>query len=120
MLKTCRRLATIAAGLACVVLLVAPSVIAQETGDSQIFLAGFNAYQQKDYPTAVTRLGEVLEKHPETPLRDMTLFWLARAHYKAGNRQDAARYMAQFTREYPDNPLKNTVEEESADPGSPV
>lgn len=112
MLKTCRRLATIAAGLVCVVLLTAPSVIAQETGDSQIFLSGFNAYQQKDYPTAVARLGEVLQKHPETPLRDMSLFWLARAHYKAGNNQDAARYMAQFIREYPDNPLKNTVEEE--------
>lgn len=112
MLKTCRRLATIAAGLACVVLLAAPSVVAQETGDSQTFLAGFNAYQQKDYPTAVARLGEVLQQHPETPLRDMTLFWLARAHYKAGNNQDAARYMAQFAREYPDNPLKNTVEEE--------
>lgn len=110
--KTRRRLATIVAGLACVVLFAAPLVAAQEGGDSQTFLAGFNAYQQKDYPTAVNRLSEVLQKHPETPLRDMTLFWLARAHYKAGNNQDAARYMAQFTREYPDNPLKNTVEDE--------
>ncbi|MFA6822964.1 MAG: tetratricopeptide repeat protein [Geobacter sp.] len=110
--KTRRRLATIVAGLACVVLFAAPLVVAQESGDSQTFLAGFNAYQQKDYPTAVNRLSEVLQKHPETPLRDMTLFWLARAHYKAGNNQDAARYMAQFTREYPDNPLKNTVEDE--------
>jgi len=110
--KTRRRLATIVAGLACVVLFAAPLVVAQESGDSQTFLAGFNAYQQKDYPTAVNRLSEVLQKHPETPLRDMTLFWLARAHYKAGNNQDAARYMAQFTREYPDNPLKNTVEQE--------
>lgn len=110
--KTRRRLATIVAGLACVVLFAAPLVVAQEGGDSQTFLAGFNAYQQKDYPTAVNRLSEVLQKHPETPLRDMTLFWLARAHYKAGNNQDAARYMAQFTREYPDNPLKNTVEDE--------
>lgn len=112
MLKTCRRLATTVAGLAFLVLLAAPPVIAQETGDSQTFLAGFNAYQQKDYPTAINQLGEVLQKHPDTPLRDMTLFWLARAHYKAGNNQDAARYMAQFNREYPDNPLKNTVEQE--------
>jgi uncharacterized membrane protein len=110
--KTRRRLATIVAGLACVVLFAAPLVVAQESGDSQTFLAGFNAYQQKDYPTAVNRLSEVLQKHPETPLRDMVLFWLARAHYKSGNNQDAARYMAQFTREYPDNPLKNTVEDE--------
>ena len=42
MLMTCRQLATIAAGLACVVLLAAPAAIAQETGDSQIFLAGLD------------------------------------------------------------------------------
>jgi len=87
-------------------------VFSQETEDSQIFIAGFNAYQQKDYTTAVTRMNDVLQKHPQSPLRDMTLFWLARAHFKNGNRQDAARYMSQFTREYPDNPLKSTVEEE--------
>ncbi len=94
------------------VLLIAPLAGAQETGDSQMFLAGFNAYQQKDYPAAVARLNEVLQKHPDTPLRDMTLFWLARSYYKAGNRDQAARYMAQFNHEYPDNPLKNTVDAE--------
>jgi len=107
-----RRLAIIAACLAFFIMLAAPLVIAQEGGDSQIFLSGFNAFQQKDYSSAVSRLSEVLKKHPDTPLRDMTLFWLARAYYMSGNRQEAARYMAQFTREYPDNPLKNTVEEE--------
>lgn len=93
-------------------LLCAATVVAQDTEDSQLFLSGFNAYQQKDYPVAVTRLDDVLKKYPESPLRDMTLFWLARSHYKAGNRPDAARYMSQFTKEYPDNPLKNTVEED--------
>jgi len=84
----------------------------QETEDSQIFISGFNAYQQKNYSTAIARMDEVLQKYPDTPLRDMTLFWLARAHFKSGNRQDAARVMSQFSREYPDSPLKGTVEEE--------
>ena len=87
-------------------------VFSQETEDSQMFLAGFNAYQQKNYAAAVSSLDQVLNKYPETPLRDMTLFWLARAHYSLGNRNEAARYMARFTREYPDSPLKNTVEED--------
>ncbi len=94
-----------------VVLGTAP-VFSQETEDSQMFLAGFNAYQQKNYAAAVSSLDQVLNKYPETPLRDMTLFWLARAHYSLGNRNEAARYMARFTREYPDSPLKNTVEED--------
>ena len=87
-------------------------VSSQETEDSQMFLAGFNAFQQKNYASAVSNLEQVLQKYPDTPLRDMTLFWLARAHYNQGNRTEAARHMARFTKEYPDSPLKNTVEEE--------
>lgn len=112
MLRYCRALTAFLTCLLLATLLCAATVVAQETEDSQLFLTGFNAYQQQDFPAAVTRLGDVLKKYPDTPLRDMTLFWLARAYYKAGNRTDAARYMAKFTREYPDNPLKNTVEED--------
>ena len=112
MLRYCRTLTAFFTCLLIATLLSAVTVVAQETEDSQLFLTGFNAYQQQDFPAAVTRLGDVLKKYPDTPLRDMTLFWLARAHYKAGSRSDAARYMAQFSREYPDNPLKNTVEED--------
>nr|WP_307726484.1 hypothetical protein [Trichlorobacter sp.] len=112
MLRYCRTLTAFFTCLLIATLLCAATVVAQETEDSQLFLSGFNAYQQQDFPAAVTRLGDVLKKYPDTPLRDMTLFWLARAHYKAGSRSDAARYMAQFSHEYPDNPLKNTVEED--------
>lgn len=108
----CRLLTAFFTCLVLVSLLYAMPAAAQETEDSRLFLAGFNAYQQKEYPAAITRLDDLLQKHPESPLRDMTLFWLARSHFKAGQRQEAARYMAQFTREYPDNPLKNTVEED--------
>jgi hypothetical protein len=92
--------------------LIAPPAFCQETEDSQVFIAGFNAYQQKDYTTSIEKMSEVLQKYPDTPLRDMALFWLARSYFKAGNQQEAARYLSQFSREYPDNPLKNTVEDE--------
>ena len=84
----------------------------QESEDSRIFIAGFNAFQQKDYVTTITKMNEVLQKYPDSPLRDMVLFWLSRAHFKNGNQLDAARYMSQFSKEYPDNPLKGTVDEE--------
>jgi len=92
--------------------LAAPPAFCQETEDSQIFIAGFNAYQQKDYASSIEKMNEVLEKYPDTPLRDMALFWLSRAYYKTGNQQEAARYLSQLSKEYPDNPLKNTVEDE--------
>ena len=92
--------------------LIAHPAFCQETEDSQIFIAGFNAYQQKDYVSSIDKMNEVLQKHPDSPLRDMALFWLSRSYYKVGNHQDAARYLAQFSKEYPDNPLKNTAEDE--------
>jgi len=92
-------------------LLILPA-FSQDTQDSQIFISGFNAYQQQNYSTAIEMMNEVLQKHPNSPLRDMALFWLARAHFKSGHRLEAARTMSQFTHEYPDNPLKGTVEEE--------
>jgi hypothetical protein len=92
--------------------LVIPPAFCQETEDSQVFIAGFNAYQQKDYASSIEKMNEVLQKYPDTPLRDMALFWLSRSYFKTGNQQEAARYLSQFSKEYPDNPLKSTVEEE--------
>lgn len=92
--------------------LIVPPAFCQETEDSQLFIAGFNAYQQKEYASSIEKMNEVLQKHPDTPLRDMALFWLSRSYYKVGNQQDAARCLSQFSKEYPDNPLKNTVEDE--------
>ena len=92
--------------------LTAPPAFCQETEDSQVFIAGFNAYQQKDYVASIEKMNEVLQKYPETPLKDMALFWLSRSYFKNGNLQDAARCLSQFSKEYPDNPLKSTVEDE--------
>jgi hypothetical protein len=104
---------TLVAGLL-FVLLLAPAAFSLDTQDSQVFIAGFNAYQKKEYPAAIDKMSQVLQKYPDTPLRDMALFWLARANFKAGNQKEAARTMAQFFKEYPESPLKGTVEEELA------
>ncbi len=92
-------------------LFVSPA-LCQETEDSQVFIAGFNAYQQKNYAFSIEKMNEVLQKYPDSPLRDMALFWLARSYFKAGNQREAARYLSQFSKEYPDNSLKSTVEDE--------
>jgi hypothetical protein len=112
-LKLCRNtLIRLLVVLAIISSLLNTPAYSQESEDSQIFITGFNAFQQKDYPTTITKMNEVLQKHPDSPLRDMVLFWLSRAHYKNGNQRDAARYLSQFSKEFPDNPLKGTVDEE--------
>nr|WP_282003786.1 tetratricopeptide repeat protein [Geotalea uraniireducens] len=92
--------------------LLSTPAFAVNSEDSQIFIAGFNAYQKKDFPTAIEKMKTVLDKYPDTPLRDMAIFWLARANFKAGYERDAAKYMSQFFKEYPDSPLKGTVEDD--------
>ncbi len=94
-----------------IVLLAAP-LMGAETGDSSLFLAGFNAYQKGDYQLAIDKLSKVLKDYPTTPLRDMTLFWLARSNYRSGDRIGAALNMSLFLKEFPDHPLKETVEED--------
>jgi hypothetical protein len=97
-----------------VAVLLPASVYALDSEDSQMFIAGFNSYQKKDFPAAIEKMTTLLNKYPDTPLRDMAIFWLSRSSFKAGQKKDAAKYMAQFFREYPDSPLKTTVEEELA------
>ncbi len=110
--KLCRNLLTHTIVIMALISWLAFPAFCVDADDSQIFISGFNAYQQKDYKNTIAKMNEVLQKYPDTPLRDMSLFWLARAHFKNGSKRDAARTMAQFTKEYPDSPLKNTVEEE--------
>lgn len=113
LLKLCRNtLPRLLVILVIISSLAVPPAFCQETEDSQVFIAGFNAYQQKDYASSIEKMTEVLEKYPDTPLRDMALFWLSRSYYKTGNQREAARYLSQLSKEYPDNPLKSTVEDE--------
>jgi uncharacterized repeat protein (TIGR01451 family) len=85
---------------------------AAELDEYTVFISGFTAFQNQDYKTAADKMSLFLKEYPTTTLRDMALFWLARAQFKLGNRQEAARYMAQFLRENPDTPLRSAVEEE--------
>ena len=101
-------------GFIVVLSLLATPAFSVEYQDSQIFISGFNAYQGKNYQGAIDNMSQLLQKYPDSPLRDMAIFWLARANYKAGHRKEAAQYMAQFYKEYPNSPLKNTVEPELA------
>lgn len=99
-------------GILIAITLLTGPLQAAESGDAQLFIAGFNAYQKEEYGVAVQKLSRILKEYPASPLRDMTLFWLARATYRTGDRPEAARVMSEFLKEYPDHPLKGTVEED--------
>lgn len=88
------------------------STPAAELDEYSVFIGGFTAFQNQDYQGAATKMSQFLKEYPATPLRDMALFWLARAHFRLGEKKEAARYMAQFLKENPDTPLRNAAEPE--------
>jgi uncharacterized membrane protein len=88
------------------------SAHAAELDEYSVFISGFTAFQNQDYQGAATKMAQFLKEYPATPLRDMALFWLARAQFRLGDRQQAARNMAQFLKENPDTPLRSAVEPE--------
>jgi len=88
------------------------STHAAELDEYSVFIGGFTAFQNQDYQGAAAKMSQFLKEYPATPLRDMALFWLARAHFRLGEKKEAARYMAQFLKENPDTPLRTAAEPE--------
>ncbi len=88
------------------------STPAAELDEYSVFIGGFTAFQNQDYQGAASKMSQFLKEYPNTPLRDMALFWLARAHFRLGEKREAARYMALFLKENPDTPLRNAAEPE--------
>lgn len=88
------------------------STHAAEQDEYSVFLSGFTAFQNQEYQGAASKMSQFLKDYPDTPLRDMALFWLARAHFRLGEKQEAARCLALFLKEYPDTPLRSAAEPE--------
>ena len=83
-----------------------------ESADVQMYKGGFESFQKGEYGAATSRLQLLLQQFPDTPLRDVATFWLARSSFKAGDHEQAVRLMGLFCRDYPDNPLWETAEKE--------
>lgn len=83
-----------------------------EIDDSTVFIAAFNAYQQKDYLLTIEKCDQLNQVFPDSPLRDVTLLLIARASIKAGENERAAKAITLFTTEFPESSLKTSVEDE--------
>jgi hypothetical protein len=90
----------------------APCAPAAEIDDSNLFVEAFGAYQKMDYLLAIDKVKELTQVFPDTPLRDVALLLLARSGLKAGDNTLAARTVNQFIVEFPDDPLRSSIEDE--------
>lgn len=89
-----------------------PLSLAIEQDDSSLYIDAFNAYQKRDYLLTIDKVNQLTQFFPDSPLRDITLLLLARAGLKSGDNALAAKTISQFTKEFSDNPLKTSVEDE--------
>ena len=83
-----------------------------EIDDSTVFVEAFNAFQQKDYLLTIEKCDQLIQAFPDSPLRDVTLLLVARASFKSGDNERAAKSIALFTNEFPESSLKTSVEDE--------
>lgn len=93
-------------------LLMAGSAIAVELDDSELFVEAFNAYQKKDYLLTIEKVRQINQLFPDTPLRDVSLLLLARAGFKSGDNDLAAKTVNQFNAEFSDSSLKASLEDD--------
>lgn len=80
--------------------------------DKKYFMESIDAYQKKDYDTAIRKSHELLHGYPDSPLRALTLYWLSQAYYRAGSFQEAALYLTVLSKEHPDFNLKGLLNTE--------
>jgi hypothetical protein len=97
--------------------IILPPAFSYEVEESNDFIEGFNAYQRKEYNTAIVILNKWLKDYPNSLNRDVTMFWLSLSYQMTGNQNEAASYTAQLTRDYPDSPL---VKLNAVDPTNPA
>lgn len=70
--------------------------------DSFLFKTGFSSYNRSDYAAAISTLTSLLEKYPDTFLKDTVLLLLARSHLQSGDRRTATALTERLLREFPD------------------
>lgn len=91
--------------LAMIALLMAQPAFSYEAEESNTFIDGFNTYLRRDYTSSITKLSKWLKTYPDSLIRDVVIFWLARSYLKIGNHHEAADCISQISREYPNSPL---------------
>ena len=82
--------------------------------DTYLFKSGFSSYNKSDYSAAISSLTAVLEKYPDTLLKDTIILLLARSHLQTGNSKAAAILAERLLQEFPDRHSAGTLDKDLA------
>ena len=88
-----------------------PADAAYQSPEAAKFMDGFSSFKQKDYSAAVQKFNALMGQ-PDSQLRELSLVFLARSWFKSGNTNEAAYALFLLDQEFPDSPLKNSLEQD--------
>lgn len=104
--------------LAFVPLVFFGKVIAQEKEDTALFYQGQSLMEKKQPQGAAAKFDELLEKYPNSNIRDLAAYWLGRAYLDLDRISEAETVLQQLQREFPDSPLAPKLKKEIASKSS--
>jgi len=90
--------------------MLTPAPVYADSDDSSLFMEAFTAYQGKDYLFSIDKLHQMDQLYPDSPLRDVSLLMLARAHQHSGDNEAAGTTINQFQKEFGTGPLADSIE----------
>ena len=90
--------------------LVPAPVFSAEKDDSALFFEGHDLVEKRQPEKAIHLFEEVLQKYPESKIRDLTFFWLGRAYLETGQVQKSREALSQLQKAFPESPLRMKLE----------
>ncbi len=88
----------------------ASPVFSAEKDDSALFFEGHDLMEKRQPEKAIPLFEEVLQKHPESKIRDLALFWLGRAYLETKQTEKSRDNLSQLQKDFPESPLRSKLE----------
>ena len=83
----------------------------EDQPDSQLFTEGQTSFQGRRLAEAVERFKSVIDRYPQSSLKDLAYFWLSRSHLELGQVPEAEAVVQRLRQEFPGNPLARRAAE---------
>ncbi|WDT81417.1 MAG: tetratricopeptide repeat protein [Candidatus Manganitrophus sp.] len=84
--------------------LFTPAVFSAEKDDSALFFEGHDLMEKRQPEKAIPIFEEVLQKYPQSKIRDLALFWLGRAYLETKQTDKSRETLSQLDQAFPESP----------------
>lgn len=85
-------------------------VFSADKDDSALFFEGHDLMEDRQPERAIPLFEEVLQKYPESKIRDLALFWLGRAYLETKQTDKSREALSQLQIDFPESPLRTKLQ----------